>query len=299
MDGSSPEKEVSSTPSQLDESQTRDVAINSSNGNNKDHEPYEGLISRYHKHISGGQIPTETRRDLEKFPDLKIESSTDEMEKDGSVGDQTSPDRAKINHRQTQSNPESMAARGGRARSNAISEGSVFEPASHEATRKHQSWSEGVDGPETIRVTMGLGGHGLVSADSGEMLEPLSPSVASPIPIPPRAVLPPQHVGSEGVYRDAAGLSSEMLAPGKSESRTTTTESSEHKPRVDASSFGHTVEQRPTPRHMSDGFGATVAMYDKLKNLSVELERNKSEERVDKMKETTKDAGMKDDVEKN
>ncbi|KAF7879407.1 hypothetical protein EAF04_000603 [Stromatinia cepivora] len=277
MDRPSSEKEAPTTPtSQLDESHTRDVAIKNSNENDKDHERYEGLIARYHKQISGGQISTETRRDLEPFPDAKEESSTDEMEKDGSAENQTPPNRAMINHRQTQSNPEAMASRAGRARSNAISRGSVFEPPSHDAARKHQSWSEGVNGPQTMRMNVGLGGHGLVSVDSGEMLEPLSPSVASPIPIPPRAVLPPQHVGSEGVYRDAAGLSSQTLAPGKSESRTTAAKSPEHKTRVDALSFGHNLERKPTPKHMSDGFRATVAMYDKLKDLSVE--RKKSEE---------------------
>ncbi|CAD6442848.1 c158fba1-4f20-4c81-b119-e22c77bf3318 [Sclerotinia trifoliorum] len=299
MDRPSSEKEEPPTASQSDEPQTHEVEVKSSNGDNKDHERSEGLISRYHKQILKGQIPTETRRDLEKLPDVKGESSADGMEGYGSAENQKTPNRANINHRQTHSDLESMTARVARARRNAILEGSVSEPESHEATQKHQSWSEEVDGSKTVRVTTELSEHGLVSTDSRKSLEPLSSSASSPIPIPPSGVLPPHHVGSEGVYRNVAGLPSEMLTPEESESRTTAAESPEYKLQVDASSFGHTVEKRRTPRSMSDGFGATVAMYNKLKDLSVKLEQNKSEELVDRMKKKTKNAGMKDDAEKN
>ncbi|APA10381.1 predicted protein [Sclerotinia sclerotiorum 1980 UF-70] len=278
-------KEESTTASQSDESRTHEVEVKSSNGTNKNHERYEGLISRYHKQICKEQTSTDTRRDLEKKFDVKTGSSTDGMEGRGSAKYQTIPNRANINHRQTKSNPESMTVRVARARRNAMFEGS--------------EGSEGVDDSKTTRVTMGSGKHGLVSADSGGLLEPSYPSVSSPITIPPRVVLPPHHVGSEGVYRDATGLSSKMSAPEESKSRTTASESPKYKLQVDASSFGHTVGKMRTPRSMSDGFGATVAMYNKLKDLSVELEQNKGEERVGKMKRKTKNAGMKDDAKKN
>ncbi|KAF7948998.1 hypothetical protein EAE96_008175 [Botrytis aclada] len=131
--------------------------------------------------------------------------------------------------------------------------------------------SEGRNGYETARIASETGEYDIArdSASSREAIE-YTPTSA-PIAIPQPVHIPWRIRRSNMAFDDVEPVRA-RFGPGKAMSRTNRI-SPEQTSRVDASSFGHRLEPRPTPRIMTEGFKATKTLYERLADISWKRKR--------------------------
>ncbi|KAF5873665.1 uncharacterized protein Bfra_005129 [Botrytis fragariae] len=278
---------------------------NDSEGHDGDDED-TGTMRAYVKKqdIPGAQMKEKVRKDLKRKKELEemVEDrldSNDTMVENGSAENQeplnqNSPNRASGDRaEQYQVTHDGVAVKADRRRSGVVDGRSILTSSLNEANLNramiepvddqvlleqmkggrgdHSSISdgrkvEGRNGFETAKIVSETGEYDVASnsASSREELE-YTPRSA-PITIPKPAHFP-WRVPRSILHHDDVEPVRARHGWGQAKSRTDRI-SPEQPSRVDASSFGHELEPKPTPRIMTEGLRATKVLYEKLEDIS-------------------------------